>query len=284
VQINLNILLVVNEQKDSEYRLSNRVAAIIGNRASLFLDGTHKEVLIQGAKKISKNDYSMIDVILVIGGDGTLLSVAKTAVRLDIPVIGINLGRLGFLSEIEQDEIEDGINKLLEGDYFIEERMLLCASLTEQQETIALNDIIVTRANATLKILELDVYIDDEYVDDFKADGIIISTPTGSTAYSLSAGGPIVDPSLDSMIITPVCPHKMYSRTIIVPPEKTIKVKCKTSIDNDAVVAADSEILGKLLCNESVTIRVAQQKFKLIRFKGYKFFGVLHNKLVKKED
>lgn len=279
----MNILLVVNEQKDSGYRLANRVSAAIGNRASLFLDGTHREMLVQGAKKISENDYSMIDVILVIGGDGTLLSVAKTAVRLNVPVVGINSGRLGFLSEIEQDEIEDGINKLLEGDYFIEERMLLCTSVDEQ-ETIALNDIVVTRANATLKILELDVYIDDEYVDDFKADGIIISTPTGSTAYSLSAGGPIVDPSLDSMIITPICPHKMYSRTIIVPPEKAVKVKCKTLIDNDAVVAADSEILGKLSCNESVTIGAAQQKFKLIRFKGYKFFGVLHNKLVKKED
>lgn len=279
----LNILLVVNEQKDPEYRLANRVSTIIGNRASLFLDGAHREVLVQGAKKISKNDYSMIDVILVIGGDGTLLSVAKTAVQLNVPVVGINSGRLGFLSEIEQDEIEDGINKILEGDYVIEERMLLCTSL-DDRETIALNDVVVTRANATLKILDLDVYIDDEYVDDFKADGIIIATPTGSTAYSLSAGGPIVDPSLDSMIITPICPHKMYSRTIIVPPEKNVKVKCKTSIDNDAVVAADSELLGKLLCNESVTIGVAQQKFKLIRLKGYKFFGVLHNKLMKKED
>lgn len=279
----MNILLVVNKQKDPGYRLANRVSAVIGNRASLFLDGSHREAFVQGAKKISENDYSLIDVILVIGGDGTLLSVAKTAVQLNVPVVGINSGRLGFLSEIEKDEIEDGINKLLEGDYVIEERMLLRTSL-DDRETIALNDVVVTRANATLKILDLDVYIDDEYVDDFKADGIIVSTPTGSTAYSLSAGGPIVDPSLDSMIITPICPHKMYSRTIIVPPEKNVRVKCKTSIDNDAVVAADSEILGKLLCNESVTIGVAQQKFKLIRFKGYKFFGVLHNKLVKKVD
>ena len=233
---------------------------------------------------VNEKDYSIIDVILVIGGDGTLLSVAKTAVRLDIPVIGINLGRLGFLSEIEQDEIEDGLDKLLAGDYFIEERMMLCASVLNEHDTIALNDVVVTRANAALKILELDVYIDGEYVDDFKADGIIISTPTGSTAYSLSAGGPIVDPSLDSMIITPVCPHKMYSRTIIVPPQKVVTVKCKPTIDNDAFVAADSEILGKLSHDEAVTIRVAQQKFKLIRFKGYKFFGVLHNKLIKKED
>ena len=221
---------------------------------------------------------------MVLGGDGTLLSVAKEASNLNLPVIGINLGRLGFLAEIEREEIEEGLNKLFAGDYEIEERMMLHAVLLDGKETTALNDIVVTRASSTLKILDLDIFIDDEYVDDFKADGIIVATPTGSTAYSLSAGGPIVDPSLNSMIVTPVCPHKMYSRTIIVPPEKTVTVKCKAAIDNEAVVAADSEILGKLSGNETVVIQIAQKNFKLIRFKGYKFFSVLHNKLVKKES
>lgn len=134
-----------------------------------------------------------------------------------------------------------------------------------------------------MKILELDVYIDNEYVDNFKADGVIIATPTGSTAYSLSAGGPIVDPSLNSMIITPICPHKMYARTIIVPPEKTVSVKCRAIVDNDAVVATDSEILGKLSSNEIVSVKIAPKKFRLIRFRGYNFYSALHNKLVKKK-
>ncbi len=280
----MNILLVINEQKDPEYVLANRVAEIIGSRASLFIDGKNRSASVTGAKRISENEYQNMDVMLVLGGDGTLLSVAKKASKRNIPVVGINLGRLGFLAEIEKDELEDGLSKLLERDYVIEERMMLSAKLSDGSETTALNDIVVTRANSTLKILDLDIFIDDEYVDDFKADGIIIATPTGSTAYSLSAGGPIVDPALNSMIVTPICPHKMYSRTIIVPPEKTITVKCRTAIDNEAVVAADSELLGKLSGNETVVVKIAQKKFKLIRFKGYKFFSVLHNKLVKKES
>lgn len=280
----MNILLVVNEQKDPGYVLANQVSELIGTRAKLFIDGKHRGASVKNAKKISENEYTGMDVILVLGGDGTLLSVAKEASNLNLPVIGINLGRLGFLAEIEREEIEEGLNKLFAGDYEIEERMMLHAVLLDGKETTALNDIVVTRASSTLKILDLDIFIDDEYVDDFKADGIIIATPTGSTAYSLSAGGPIVDPSLNSMIVTPVCPHKMYSRTIIVPPEKTVTVKCKAAIDNEAVVAADSEILGKLSGNETVVIQIAQKNFKLIRFKGYKFFSVLHNKLVKKES
>lgn len=275
---------MINEQKDPGYVLANQVSELIGTRANLFIDGKHRSASVKNAKKISENEYAGMDVILVLGGDGTLLSVAKEASNLNLPVIGINLGRLGFLAEIEREEIEEGLNKLFAGDYEIEERMMLHAVLLDGKETTALNDIVVTRASSTLKILDLDIFIDDEYVDDFKADGIIVATPTGSTAYSLSAGGPIVDPSLNSMIVTPVCPHKMYSRTIIVPPEKTVTVKCKAAIDNEAVVAADSEILGKLSGNETVVIQIAQKNFKLIRFKGYKFFSVLHNKLVKKES
>ncbi|MBR4890630.1 MAG: NAD(+)/NADH kinase [Clostridia bacterium] len=276
----MNILLVINEQKDPGYALANRVSEIVGSRARLY---TLEDAEVNNVSKMSYNELKSIDIILVLGGDGTLLSIAKKASEFDIPVVGINLGRLGFLTEIEKNELENGIEKLLSGDYQIEERMMLSASLSDGKTGTALNDIVVTREISSLKILDLDVYIDDEYVDDFKADGIIISTPTGSTAYSLSAGGPIVDPSLESMIITPVCPHKMYSRTIIVPPYKSVTIKCKAEPDNRAVVAADSEILGNLSGDDTAIVKMAVKKFKLIRFKGYKFFGVLHNKLVRKE-
>lgn len=280
----MNILLVVNEQKDPGFALANRVAEIIGGRAALFVPENQGKSHIKKTQILNQNLYAVLDLILVLGGDGTLLSVARTASELGIPVIGINLGRLGFLAEIELNEIEEGMSRLFAGDYMLEDRMMLQAETADGRKTTALNDIVVTRANSTLKILDMDVFIDDEYVDDFKADGIIIATPTGSTAYSLSAGGPIVDPALDSMIITPVCPHKMYSRTIIVPPEKTVTVKCGTSAENEAVVAADSEIFGRLSSNETVVIKIAPKRFQLIRFKEYRFFGVLHNKLVKKES
>lgn len=280
----MKILLVINEQKDSKLTLTNRVVSVIGDRAEMYVvKGDSSLGVPPGVVPIDEHSFSDMDVVLVLGGDGTLLSVAKKASECDIPVIGINLGRLGFLTEIEQENLEEGLGKLLAGDYEIENRMMLMAEIGGEVAT-ALNDVVITRKNSMLKILELDVYIDDEYVDNFKADGVIIATPTGSTAYSLSAGGPIVDPSLDSMIITPVCPHKMYARTIIVPPEKTVWVKCKATVDNDAVVATDSEILGQLSGNEMVSVKIAPKKFRLIRFRGYNFYSALHNKLVKKED
>ena len=280
----MNILLVVNEQKDSDFKLSNRITSHIGKRANVFVDNEELKKHIENVTYIDEGEYEIIDVFLVLGGDGTLLSVAQKATDVDASVIGVNLGKLGFLAEIEVDALEEGIEKLLSGEYVIENRMMIEAVLNDGHKTQALNDIVITRGNQTLKILGLDVYIDDEYVDDFKADGIIISTPTGSTAYSLSAGGPIVDPSLDSMIITPICPHKMYSRAIMVPPDKTVTVMCKNSQENDALVAADSEISGKITSGEKVVIKKATKTFNLIRFKNYNFFGVLHKKLLKKED
>ena len=161
---------------------------------------------------------------------------------------------------------------------------MVSAKLHDTDDICALNDIIVARGNSLLKILEFDVYLDDEFLDHFKADGIIISTPTGSTAYSLSAGGPIVDPSMDIIIITPICPHKMYSRTIIVSKDKKITVKNCSSDGTTAIVAADSQIVGEISNGEKVVIGEAQNKFKLINLHGFKFFSVLHNKLVKKEN
>lgn len=281
----MNILLIVNEQKDPECILAARVVDCIGNRATVLMEDTYqniglKSVLYRPADAL----YNDVDIILVLGGDGTMLSVAKEAAMRHIPIIGINLGRLGFLAEIEVNELEEGLNKLFAGEYVTEKRMMIEAKLDDNTSTTALNDIVIARANSLLKILELDVYIDGEYIDDFKADGIIISTPTGSTAYSLSAGGPIVDPTMESIIVTPICPHKMYCRTILVPPDKDIRITCKSSAKNDAVVAADSEILGKLMADTSVTIRVATISLELIRLKGDQFFGTLRKKLIEKES
>lgn len=280
----MKILLIVNKQKDIDFLLSNEIVQIIGNRAQIFAEENIKNDKLCGVTYISEEQYSDMDIFLVIGGDGTLLSISKTASRLQKPVVGVNLGRLGFLSEIEKENLREDIDKLLQKDYMIQERMMLSAELNDASDIYALNDIIVARGNSLLKILEFDVYLDDEFVDHFKADGIIISTPTGSTAYSLSAGGPIVDPSMDILIITPICPHKMYSRTIIVSKDKKVTVKNCSSDDTTAIVAADSQIVGEISKGETVVIGSAENNFKLINLHGFKFFSVLHNKLVKKEN
>ena len=281
----MKIVLTVNKQKDAEFVLANKIISLIGTQADVYIDDAFYDEKLKNVIFAPKESlYDGADFILVLGGDGTILSVARVAAEKDIPVLGINLGRLGFLAEIEQNALEEGLKSLFSGAFVIEERMMIEADLGDGKPSKALNDIVITRANVSLRILELDVSIDEEYLDDFKADGIIIATPTGSTAYSLSAGGPIVDPALPCMTITPICPHKMYSRTIIIPPTKTVTVTCKSSSGNEAVVAADSEILGTLSEDESVTVKLSSNKLKLIRLNGDCFYGALRRKLMKKES
>ena len=280
----MNILLIANEQKDKNFALANEIVNLIGKRANLYAENSLENKGILGVTYISCEEYDKMDVFLVLGGDGTLLSISKTASKLNIPVIGVNLGRLGFLSEIEKDNLKEDIDKLVSGDFKIQERMMLSANLEDKDAVCALNDIIITRENSLLKILEFDVYLDDEFVDHFMADGIIISTPTGSTAYSLSAGGPIADPSMNIMIITPICPHKMYSRTIIVSNDKKVIIKNRSTDGSNAVIAADSQMIGEISTGEAVTISAAKNRFKLIKLHGFKFFSLLHDKLVKKES
>ncbi len=280
----MKILLITNEHKDKDFLLANEIVELIGNRAQVFAEEKIKNSKLSNVSYIAEEHYGEMDIFLVLGGDGTFLSVAGSAAKLGIPVIGVNLGRVGFLSEIEKENLREDINKLLAEDFKIQERMMLSVEINGNEISTALNDIIVARENSLLKILEFDVYIDDEFVDHFKADGIIVSTPTGSTAYSLSAGGPIVDPSMDIVVITPICPHKMYSRTIIVSKDKKVTVKNRSSDDSSAIVAADSRIVGELQKDMSVTVKVSNDYFKLIKLHGYEFFSVLHNKLVKKEN
>lgn len=279
----MNILLIVNQQKDKKFELANSIVEIIDGRADVYVREEEENALLKNVNYISCEEYKKMDIFLVLGGDGTLLAISKIAAELHIPVVGVNLGRLGFLSEIEKENVKSDIEKILSKDFKIQERMMLKTGINGENKGLALNDIVFARGNSSLKILEFDVYIDDEFVDNFKADGLIVSTPTGSTAYSLSAGGPIVDPSMDVIVITPICPHKMYSRTIVVSSDKTVTVK-NCSDDAQTIIAADSEILGEISKNDSVVIKAADEKFKLIRLHGFKFFSVLHNKLVKKEN
>lgn len=280
----MNILLIINQQKDKKFELANSIVKIINGRASIYVCNEERSNLLKNVNYISCEEYKNMDIFLVLGGDGTLLSVSKTAAKLKIPVVGVNLGRLGFLSEIEKENLKDDIEKLLSEDFKIQERMMLAAKLDDDDDVLALNDITVARESSFLKILEFDVYLDDEFVDHFKADGVIISTPTGSTAYSLSAGGPIVDPSMDVITITPICPHKMYSRAIVVSGDKKVTVKNRSEDGTKAIVAADSQIVGEIVNDDSVIISSSQERFRLIRLHGFKFFSVLHDKLIKKEN
>ncbi len=211
------------------------------------------------------------DFIISLGGDGTFLSTARKF--NDIPIVGINLGNLGFLSEIDKDNMETELNKLLIGDFKIEERFLLECD-TAGKRLYALNDMVVSRGTFN-KILTLEVYFDDKFVDSYRADGIIVSTPTGSTAYSLSAGGPIIEPKLDVLVITPICAHSLHQRPIVTSSDVIIKI---ITTANTFSVMADGQEFSENESISNVIIKRSDRNVKVIKTSGNCFFDTVRNK------
>ena len=281
------IMIVPNSAKDNNFDYLRDVINIIGKRAEIYISEKYsaygiKNVLFADEKII----YSKVDLILVLGGDGTLLSAANDAAFYEIPVLGVNLGRLGFLAEVERSEIRSCLSKVFAGEFFIEDRIMLSACVRrgneKKAEFDALNDIVVTKGvNATL--MNFDINICGEFVDDYKSDGIILSTPTGSTAYSLSAGGPLVSPDLEAILITPICPHKLYSRALVVSANDTIEIKTNADEIFCAAVMADGQKKSDIKEGDILEVKRSDKVTKLVRLTEKGFYSKLRQKLMGKE-
>ncbi|MBZ4669120.1 MAG: kinase [Defluviitaleaceae bacterium] len=235
---------------------------------------------------LAKNEnqlYRDSDFIVVLGGDGTFLGAARNAALYDTPILGINLGTLGFLAEVEKRSSLEALQKVLNGEYNIEKRMMLEASVydchNDERKFICLNDIGITRGSLS-RIIDLKIFINDNFVDDYPADGIIISTPTGSTGYNLSAGGPILDPNTNMMVITPICPHSLYARSIVVSDGDIIKVQIGENFGCDVILTIDGQMGYHLKSNDIVTIQKSQYQTSLIKTSNYSFFDILRKKIV----
>ncbi|NLK97511.1 NAD(+)/NADH kinase [Defluviitalea saccharophila] len=236
---------------------------------------------------LQKNEdeiYRDSDFIIVLGGDGTFLSASRNAAIYDTPILGINLGTLGFLAEVEKKSSLEALQKVLDGEYAVEQRMMLEASVYDRQKDgekklICLNDIGITRGSLS-RIIDLKIFINDNFVDDYPADGIIISTPTGSTGYNLSAGGPILDPNTNMMVITPICPHSLYARSIVVSDGDVIKVQIGENFGCDVILTIDGQMGYHLSNNDVVTIKKSHYKTSLIKTSNYSFFDILRKKIV----
>ncbi len=229
-------------------------------------------------KKVIENS----DLIICLGGDGSFLKVARKVYKFNLPILGINLGSLGFLAEVDKYEIDSAMARIIAGDFSIEERMMLDVSVKDKDKTIysdiALNDIVISRG-ALSRIVHLKTYINDEFVDTFPGDGLIVSSPTGSTAYSLSAGGPIVEPNIDLMIITPICPHILYSRSFLAEGRSIIKVLISDGSCCDAMVTADGQIGFPVHGDNVIEIKKSDESVKMIQLKKKNFFNILRNKI-----
>ena len=222
-----------------------------------------------------------INVGITLGGDGTLLSAARTLASASIPILGVNMGRLGFLTEVEIPQLRQYLEKLISGQYSVESRLMLDAFIQRNSEEIfvssALNDIVVTKSGYS-RMIELDLSINNQPVASFSADGMIIATPTGSTGYSLSAGGPIVNNALEVILITPICPHSLYSRPLIVSPDEEITIKT-VAADDDIVLTIDGQIVKKLQTNDRIFIRKSSYAVDFIKFGQKSYYQTLRTKL-----
>jgi len=224
---------------------------------------------------------ALVDMIVVFGGDGTLLSVARQTWNRNIPILGVNLGGLGFLTEISLEELYPVLEKVLQGDFKTDEREVLDVAVIRRGERVTqyhvLNDAVINKG-ALARIIDLETTIDGEYVTTFKSDGLIISTPTGSTAYNLSAGGPIVYPSLHTIIITPICPHTLTNRPLIVPDDLKIQALLK-SPHQEVVLTLDGQIGFPLEFEDIVEAKKAEGKILLIKSPYRHYFELLREKL-----
>ncbi len=281
------IVIVPNLDRDPELFYTQRVIRFLSGKAELYAFKACKELLPGLFDYLPDGQFDeKIDLVLVLGGDGTLLSVAGKVAKQNIPVLGINLGHLGFLAQIEKDEIEESLEKLLKDEFSIENRIMLGATLQKKSgETLhfdSLNDVVVSRTQSS-KLIDVNLYINGELVDDYKADGMIVATPTGSTAYSMSAGGPILDPAVKSLLITPICPHKLYSKTIVVPDDSEIVMTISNENPRPAILSADGQENSLLSEGDVLTLVRSEYTAKLIKINGSRFYSMLHHKLLGKE-
>ena len=220
------------------------------------------------------------DVIICFGGDGTILHMAKMATRYDLPILGVNIGTMGFIAELESSELQE-LARLAKDDYTLDHRMMLDVTVQREREIIfrelCLNDVVVTKG-AVARIVHLRVTCDDVEVLECGGDGLIVATPTGSTAYSLSAGGPIVEPEAHSILLTPICAHDMVSRTIVASDKRVFKVELTRNARRNAFLSVDGGKALKLNMGDVATVQKAQKETKLIRLKKRSFFDVVKAK------
>ena len=222
-----------------------------------------------------------VDMIIVVGGDGTILRVARELACWGLPILGINVGHKGFLAEIEADDLPDYLEPLISGDYSISERIMLDAYVVRKERTvaefIALNDVAATKGPFS-RIIRIDSYIGDDFFESYTGDGVIISTPTGSTGYSLSAGGPIVSPALDVLVVTPVCPHSLYNRSVIVDGSELVSLTVYTW-QSEIVLTVDGQVGFELSEGDQVNVSKSPYKTSLVTFKDRSFYQLLGRKL-----
>jgi NAD+ kinase len=222
-----------------------------------------------------------VDLILVLGGDGTMIATARMIEDFEVPVLGINYGGLGYLTEFRIEELYTALESILAGNYRLDRRVMLRTLHQRGDEIVnrnrVLNDVVINKS-ALARIIEIEAYLNDQHVNSFRADGLIVSTPTGSTAYNLSAGGPVIFPSMNAIVITPICPFTLSNRPIVVPDDAVIELRLKTD-QEDVALTLDGQVGFPLKIGDRVVIQKSRTTFNLIQPSNRNYFDVLRDKL-----
>jgi len=278
------IALVLNTDKKKSFKIARRVINWFQKKENTPEIFVEKEIcqnlpdcVISSSLQEMKNN---VDLVILFGGDGTFLDTAHHFVGTDIPLLGINLGKLGFLTEIETDELNKTLEKLYNNKYETKKRMLLKATVKDDDfsdKFFALNDVVLNRG-ANAHMVKIRLYINDEFINSYRADGLILATPTGSTAYNLSAGGPIVNPQIRAIIITPICPHTLYVRPMVISENEKIKIILSGKND-DIKMNVDGKEFYDIKNEQEVLITAARESISMVSFPDKTFYNILHDKM-----
>lgn len=280
--------VVVNLSKEEAISCAGEISLLmLSNNAEVFMLSDcapfYKGVKISFTDTIEEL-FKVCDIAITVGGDGTIIHAAKYAASFDKPLIGVNVGRLGFAADIEIDGISE-LTRILNGDYSVEERILFDVEVIKNgvsKNYLAVNDAVIARGQLS-KIIDLQVTLDNEEIAKYRADGLLFSTPTGSTAYSLSAGGPIIAPQLDCILMTPVCPHSLFSRSVIFEGNSVLTVSVKIPSECCCVLTIDGEKNVDILAEDTVKIRKSDLKLKFVSINKRNFYRKLNEKLKERE-
>ncbi len=275
--------LVINTKKEKSFDIARKVLNWLKEKNwQVFLEAAAVDRVDAQLPGYSFQELrEKVDLVILFGGDGTFLYTAHHFLGTDIPLIGFNLGKMGFLTEIEIDELEKSLQMLEEGNFKLEQRMFLKAVVERKGRAVfsgyALNDAVINRG-ANARMIGIELNINNQPVNSYRADGLIAATPTGSTAYSLSAGGPIVNPDIKALLITPICPHTLYVRPLIISEKESIAVVV-TGDNKQMKITIDGRKSFSLHTDDKIIIEAASENINIIKFPGKTFYKILHQKM-----
>lgn len=280
----LGIVLNWQKRREAGDMVKRILAFCRQHQIAVYLAESTEAGPVEGMELLRPEEFAgHADAVIVLGGDGTILRAAHLFKGTSLPLLGVNLGQMGFLTEVEPPLLEAALQQLLDGDYRIRYCLMLSALVYRDERVIAeytaLNDVVISRGSSS-RIVYLDTYVNNKHLETYPSDGIIIATPTGSTGYSLSAGGPIVNPALDVMIITPICPHLLHHRSVIVSSSERVSVHPWTK-QADIQLIVDGQIVLTLQDNDIVQVTRSPLTTQLIELQGTDFYTLLHHKLSK---